>query len=88
MTDWAKLERVLKYLNGTPAQVLVLRPTSLDVEGYVDAAFGCHEDGKSHTGMVVTVGGATVMCMSSKQKIVTEDSTEAERQSHECLAVS
>ena len=27
---------------------------------------------------MVTVGGATVLCMSSKQKIVTKDSTEAE----------
>jgi hypothetical protein len=77
-TDWAKLQRVLKYLNGTADQVLVIRPTDLELDGYIDASFGCHDDGKSHTGMVVTIGGATVMCMSSKQKIVTKDSTEAE----------
>lgn len=76
--DWVKLERVLKYLNGTPDQVLVMKPTSLEVQGHIDAAFGCHGDGKSHTGMVITVGGATVMCCSSKQKIVTKDSTESE----------
>ena len=45
--------------------------------GYIDAAFGCHPDGKSHTGLVVTVGGATVLCASTKQKIVTKNSTEA-----------
>ena len=77
--DQAKLGRVLKYLNGTADQVLVLRPTSeLLLEGYVDASFACHPDGKSHTGLVVTLGGCTVLCMSSKQKIVTRDSTEAE----------
>jgi hypothetical protein len=51
---------------------------NLAVKGYIDAAFGTHDDGKSHTGLVVKFGGATVLCMSSKQKIVTRDSTEAE----------
>ena len=77
--DRSKLDRLLKYLRGTVDQVLVLQPTKdLSVKGYIDASFGSHEDGKSHTGLVVTVGGATVLCMSSKQKIVTRDSTEAE----------
>jgi len=77
--DRLKLDRLLKYLNGTVDQVLLLKPSdTLDVVGYIDAAFGCHPDGKSHTGMVVTVGGAVVLCMSSKQKMVTRDSTEAE----------
>ena len=77
--DLTKLGRVLKYLNGTAEQVLVLRPsTELKLEGYIDASFGCHPDGKSHTGLVVTLGGCTVLCMSSKQKLVTRDSTEAE----------
>jgi len=77
--DQVKLARVLKYLNGTAEQVLVLRPSAeLLLEGYIDASFGCHPDGKSHTGLVVTLGGCTVLCMSSKQKLVTRDSTEAE----------
>jgi hypothetical protein len=50
----------------------------LSVEGYIDAAFGCHNDSKGHTGMVVMVAGAMVACASSKQKIVTKDSTESE----------
>jgi hypothetical protein len=77
--DKGKLERVLKYLYGTKDQVLVLSPKgSLVVEGYIDAAFGCHEDGKSHTGVVITLGKTFVAAMSSKQKIVSKDSTEAE----------
>jgi hypothetical protein len=77
--DQAKLQRVLKYLNGTAEQVMVLQPTAdMQIGGYIDASFGCHGDGKSHTGLVVTLGGCTVLCMSSKQKLVTRDSTEAE----------
>ena len=77
--DAAKLERVLKYLNGTRDRVLVLEPHGAKIlAGFIDAAFACHLDGKSHTGLVVTLYGCTVMCMSSKQKLVTRDSTEAE----------
>jgi hypothetical protein len=77
--DNAKLSRVLKYLNGTVGSVLVLRPSGeRAIAGYIDASFGCHGDGKSHTGLVVTLFGCTVLCMSSKQKLVTRDSTEAE----------
>jgi hypothetical protein len=77
--DADKLLRVLKYLNGTAENVLVLQPgNTLVLEGYIDAAFGCHPDGKSHTGLVVKLAGCTVLCMSSKQKLVTRDSTESE----------
>ena len=77
--DKNKLDRVLKYLNGTKGQVLVLSPNdSKWLEGYIDASFGCHFDGKSHTGLVIKLYGCTIMCMSSKQKLVTRDSTEAE----------
>ena len=77
--DAAKLERVLKYLNGTRDSVLVLSPSGEQaLAGFIDASFGCHWDGKSHSGLVITLFGCTVMCMSSKQKLVTRDSTEAE----------
>lgn len=77
--DEKKLWRVLMYLNGTREQKLILHPKdNLEVQGYIDASFGCHENGKSHSGLIVTVGGASVLCKSSKQKMVTKDSTEAE----------
>ena len=44
----------------------------------MDASFAAHADGKGHSALVVTVGRATVLCKSSKQKIVTKDSTESE----------
>jgi hypothetical protein len=77
--DQGKLERVLKYLNNTKGKSLVFEPRGkLVVEGFIDAAFGCHQDSKGHTGTVVTVAGCMVKVSSSKQKIVTKDSTESE----------
>ena len=77
--DRLKLERVLKYLNGTRDMKLVLDGVGeLVVDGFIDAGFGSHADAKSHTGLVVKLAGSTVLCKSSKQKIVTKDSTEAE----------
>jgi hypothetical protein len=77
--DERKLQRVLKYLNGSVDQPLLLKPAGeLKLEGFIDAAFGCHNDGKSHTGVVIMLGNCMVASMSSKQKIVSKDSTEAE----------
>ena len=72
--------RVLKYLNGCRDITLVINPDEeMKVEGYVDASFCAHEtDAKGHTGLIVCVGGVPVLCQSSKQKIVTKDSTESE----------
>jgi hypothetical protein len=77
--DKRKLSRVFKYLNGTKDQAIVLGGSSdLAVRAHIDAAFALHGDGKSHSGLVIKIGGSTIMCKSSKQKIVTKDSTEAE----------
>ena len=48
------------------------------MDSYIDAAFGSHVDGKSHTGSIITLGGGPVYVRSTKQKIVTKSSTEAE----------
>ena len=45
----------------------------------MDASYGVHHDGKSHTGSCVVIGDVgAVHCRSSKQLIVTKLSTEAE----------
>jgi hypothetical protein len=44
----------------------------------VDASFSAHPDGKSHSGVVVRVGGASVFFGSKKQKCVRKSPTEAE----------
>jgi hypothetical protein len=78
--DQRKLNRVLMYVNATKHLSLTLRPDSLDIHAYIDASFGCHPDGKSHSGIVITLGrsGGPVHAQSSKQKLVTKHSTEAE----------
>jgi hypothetical protein len=40
----------------------------LKAEAYVDASFADHEDGKSHTGIVLIIGHVSVLCASTKQK--------------------
>ncbi len=78
-SDWKKLERVLKYLNGSKELGIVLKMgAEMGVIGSIDASYGVHSDGKSHSGMVVSVGEGPIFVKSSKQKIVTKSSYEAE----------
>ena len=52
---------------------------SLTVSVCIDAAYGVHSNGKSHTGSCVVVGEVGVVhCKSEKQRIVAKSSTEAE----------
>jgi hypothetical protein len=51
--DLVKLDRVMRYLRGTRDRGIVLRPgvgDELRVSVYIDAAYGVHSNGKSHTG--------------------------------------
>mmetsp|Transcript_9589 Transcript_9589/g.9388 ORF Transcript_9589/g.9388 Transcript_9589/m.9388 type:complete len:153 (+) Transcript_9589:452-910(+) len=52
----------------------------MNVSAYIDAAYGVHQQcRKSHTGCVIVLGEAgPLFSKSSKQKIVTKSSTEAE----------
>lgn len=79
--DIEKLKQALKYVAGRKKRGVVLRPGKLGVRVrlYVDAAYGVHSDGKSHTGSCVVIGDVGAMhYKSSKQSIVTKSSTEAE----------
>lgn len=77
--DWRKLQRVLKYVNSTKELGIVLEAdTMLKVWVYIDAAYGIHPDGKSHSGLYVSIGRGPIVTKSSKQKLVTKSSTEAE----------
>jgi hypothetical protein len=79
--DLAKLERVLKYLNGTKTFGIYIEPDRngiLSMHVYVDASFAVHADMKSHTGIVVTFGGGGIYFRSTKQKLNTTSSTESE----------
>ena len=76
-----KLRRLLGYLRATPNHGIVLRVgDSMTVRAFIDASYGVHQgSGKSHTGCAIVLGEAGVLsARSSKQKIVTKSSTEAE----------
>ena len=77
--DWKKLLRLMAYIRDTKDLVTVYKPDKLDhVIWYTDAAYGVHEDRKSHTGGLMMIGKGALQTMSLKQKINTKSSTEAE----------
>jgi hypothetical protein len=77
--DLHKLTRVLKYINGTSNMGIILRAHGpIKVLAYIDAAYGVHEDGKSHSGLSICLGFGSVLSKSTKQQLVTKSSTEAE----------
>lgn len=77
--DKRKLEKLMRYINGT-------RNLSITIDGSqirtpwvsIDASYGTHHDGKSHTGLIEGVGTTGFHFKSSKQKTVTRSSTESE----------
>ena len=78
-TDWSKLMRLMKYLNGTRKRKLTLSADDLQViKWHVDAAFAVHPDFKSHTGAAMTMGLGSLINISRKQKLNTRSSTESE----------
>jgi hypothetical protein len=79
--DWAKLDRVMGYLRGTPNRSIILRPGSMGIVPRlcVDASYGVHADGKSHTGPSIIIGDTgAVFNRSCRRGIVAKLSTEAE----------
>jgi len=85
--DDGKLLRVLKYLRGTADIGLVLDGREgIAVEVYADASHAVHDDAKGHSGAVARVGKATVYASSTKQKVMSRSSFEAELNSlHEVI---
>jgi len=78
--DVKKAVRVLRYLYGTQHLGVMIEPDSnfFCVRSYIDASYGVHPDGKSHTGMTISMGKGPIMSKSTKQKLVSKSSTEAE----------
>lgn len=77
--DLKKLNRVVKYLNSTRELGIVLIASSeISVTAFIDASYGVHMDAKSHSGIYITLGSGPIFAKSSKQKIVSKSSHEAE----------
>ena len=70
---------MLKYVNATQELALTLQPEArINVTSYIDASYGVHPNGRSHTGSVITLGKGAVHAKSTKQKLVSKSSTESE----------
>ena len=77
--DYKKLTRVMKYLQNTVNLPLVMEAKNLNaVEWWVDASFAVYPNMRNHTGCVIMLGAGAVYASSTKQKLNTCSSTEAE----------
>jgi len=77
--DNKKLGRVMRYLRDTIFLPLVLGWYETgNIYWSVDASFAVHSDMRSHTGAVMSLGKGALIAMSTKQKLNTTSSTEAE----------
>ena len=77
--DYKKLTRVMKYLRGTKTMSVCLEADDLSVvKWWVDGSFAVHPDMRSHTGVIMSLGKGAQHASSTKQKLNTTSSTEAE----------
>lgn len=76
--DWNKLRRLMMFLNHTIDRKLEISPKGLYGEIFVDASYGTAKEYKSQSGFNCTLGGASYVAKSTRQKITAKSSTEAE----------
>jgi hypothetical protein len=77
--DWRKLIKIIDFLKET---IDVIPSMTIDdkksIKWYVDAALAVHKDFKSHTSAVMSMGNGIISSVSTKQKVSSRSSTEAE----------
>jgi hypothetical protein len=80
ISDWRKLVRVARYLNGTKSMNLTLKanPNEMILNEYVDVSFAIHPEARSHTGSCTVFDKGVFRAGSKKQTLVSKSSTEAE----------
>jgi hypothetical protein len=77
--DYKKLRRMMCYLRETKTLCLTLEADNLQViKWWVDASFAVHRDMRSHTGATMSLGKGSIYSASTRQKLTTKSSTEAE----------
>ena len=77
--DWKKLVKMLGFLKRTQDDIPHLKADSLNIIKWsLDASFAVHPDMRSHTGAIMSLGSGAIQSISTKQKINTRSSTEAE----------
>ena len=74
-----KLKQAIRYIQDTTNLVLTLESDNKStICWFVDAAFGVHQDYKSHTGGTMTLGKGSIYATSTKQKLNAKISNKAE----------
>ena len=69
----------MNFLKKTKNEKLILKADDTQtITWYIDAAFGVHEDMRSHTRACMTLGKGMICTFSNKQKVNSRSSTEAE----------
>ena len=77
--DWGKLKRLIQFLKKTINDIRILAADNLgDIFTWIDASYAVHPNMRSHTGGTMSMGLGVVHAKSSKQKLNTKSSTEAE----------
>ena len=67
IADYDKAQQVINYVHYRKDRPLILRPKSMKLTAYADAAYAIHvPDLKSHGGTVIMLGGAPVLNKSKK----------------------
>ena len=77
--DWNKLCRVMSFLENTKDEVRVIGCDTLEsIYTWIDAAYAVHDNMRSHTGGLMSMGWGALEAKSTKQKLNTKSSTESE----------
>ena len=76
--DECKLHRTVRYLRGTRDLGVKLSADSPMIQAYIDAAHAVHENCRSHTGAVLTLGKGPILVKSQRQGLNSRSSTESE----------
>jgi hypothetical protein len=77
--DYKKLTRVMRYLRSTVNMPLTLESENVNIiKWWADASYAVHPDMRSHTGSTMSLGRGVIYGTSTRQKLNTKSSTEAE----------
>ena len=77
--DQSKLKRTLEYIHGSMDLEYTIGADDIGkLRTWVDASYAVHPDMRSHTGGAMSLGRGAILCKSTKQKLNTKSSTEAE----------
>ena len=77
--DYKKLTKVMQYLCGMRHLTLTIEPDGdNNLNWWVDSSYTVHPYMRSHSGIIMTLGKGATYTASTKQKINTKSSTEAE----------